>query len=412
MTNANKFFLGRQSILDRDQNLAGFELLFRSGQKNSAQFQDDVTATSVVINHAFNELGLKTVLGKFRGYINVNNAMLMNDMVELLPREQVIIELLETIDINAEIVQRCKYLKAAGYMLALDDLNHYSAKIEPLRGIVDVIKVDIQQLDHAGLAEIMRPLKKWPVQLLAEKVDNRETANHCMDLGFDLFQGYYFAQPIIITGKRLSHSELELLRLIGMVMGDAETAEIEQVFKKNPGLSFNLLRLSNTAASGAHRRITSVNYAIMELGRRQLKRWLQMLLFAHNKDATFPDPLLQLAATRGKFMELLVRQMGGNSQELEDGAFMVGIMSLMDTLLSMPLTEILSPLNPPAAVREALLSRDGQLGKLLLLIEQLEKNAMDAASLLLAELAPLDVLRVNAAQVEALAWANSIGQEI
>ena len=412
MSNANEFFLGRQSILDRDQNLAGFELLFRSGQNNFAQFQDDVAATSAVINHAFNELGLKTVLGKYRGYINVDKAMLMSDMVEILPHEQVVIELPQAIEIDAEIVDRCKHLKAAGYMLALDDFKHYSEKYEPLRGIVDVIKVDIEQLDHAALVEMMQHLKKWPVKLLAKNVDNREAANDCMNLGFDLFQGYYFAKPIIITGKRLSHSELELLRLIGLVMGDAETGEIEQVFKQNPGLSFNLLRLSNSVASGAHRKIVSVNYAIMEIGRRQLKRWLQMLLFAHNNDAPFPDPLLQLAATRGKLMELLVRQTDRNNQELEDQAFMVGIVSLMDTLLGMPLAEIISSLNPPGEVREALLHRTGKLGILLLLVEQLEKNSMEAASESLTGLAPLDASRLNAAQIEAFGWANSLGQEM
>jgi len=412
MSNAGEFFLGRQSILDRDQNLAGFELLFRSGQNNSAQFRDDVTATSVVMNHAFNEIGFKTVLGKYRGYIKVDQAMLMNDMIELLPQEQVVIELLPGIEMDAETAGRCSYLKAAGYTLALGGFSHYSEKCESLRGIVDVIKVDVQCLDHDGLAEIARHLKKWPAKMLAEKVDSREAAQHCMELGFDLFQGYYFAQPIIITGKRLSHYELELLRLIGLVMGDAETGEIEQVFKKNPGLSFSLLRLSNSAASGAHRRITSISHAIMELGRRQLKRWLQMLLFAHDKNASFPDPLLQLAATRGKFMELLARQMGSNNQELEDQAFMVGIMSLMDTLLGMPLTEIIAPLNPPREVREALLHRAGPLGTLLLLVEQMEKDDMDATGELVAGLAPLDASRLNAAQLEALSWANSLGQTI
>jgi c-di-GMP-related signal transduction protein len=411
MTNANQFFLGRQSILDRDQNLAGFELLFRSSQKNAALFQDDDTATSLVINHSFNELGFKTVLGNYRGFINVSKAVLLSDMIELLPKDQVVLELLESVQIDPAVVERCKHLKSIGYMLALDDLNHYSPHFEPLRGVVDVVKVDLEHVDHAGLTEIMGHFNKWPAKLLAEKVDDRETAKHCFDLGFDLFQGYYFSKPIIITGKRLSHSELELMRLIGMVTNEAETPEIEMVFKRSPGLTFNLLRLTNTVASGAHKKITSVNHAIMELGRRQLKRWLQMLLFANDKAATFPNPLLQLAATRGKFMELLAMQIDRNNKELEDQAYMIGIMSLMDTLLSMPLAEIISPLNAPPSVRDALLFHSGILGKLLQLIELLEKDDMGAVSRLIGELAPLDATQVNNAQVEALSWANSLGQE-
>ena len=409
MTSPDKFFLGRQSILDRTQSLAGFELLFRSSQKNAAQFLSDDTATSLVINHAFNEIGFKTVLGKYRGYINVSKNTLMSDMIELLPKDQLVFELLETIEIDAEVTERCKHLKSLGYMLALDDIIHHSEAVEPLRGIVDVIKVDIVGLNQASLTEIVTRFRKWPVKLLAEKVDNRETATRCFDLGFNLFQGYYFSKPIIITGKRLSHSELELIRLIGLVMSEAETAKIEQVFKESPGLSFNLLRLTNSAAFATFRKITSVNHAIMELGRRQLLRWLQMLLFANDKNALFPNPLLQLAATRGKFMELLAQQIDRNNQELEDHAYMVGIMSLMDTLLSMPLAEIISPLNAPYDVSDALLFRSGQLGKLLQLIELLETSDMEGADRLLEGLAPLDIGQVNAAEVKALAWANSIG---
>jgi c-di-GMP-related signal transduction protein len=412
MKKANKFFLGRQSILDRAQNLAGFELLFRSSQKNTAQFQDSDSATSLVINHAFNELGFKTVLGKYRGFINVSRNILMSDMVELLPKDQLAFEILETIDIDAEVVERCKHLKSLGYMLALDNIVHHSESADPLRGIVDVLKVNIENLDHASITEIVTRFKKWPVKLLATKVDNRQTAKRCFDLGFNLFQGYYFSIPSIIAGKRLSHSELELIRLIGLLMSEAETKKIEQVFKENPGLSFNLLRLTNSVAIGAYKNITSINHAIVELGRRQLLRWLQMLLFANDKNATFPNPLLQLAATRGKFMELLVRQIDSNNQDLEDHAYMVGIMSLMDTLLSMPLAEIISPLNLPYDVSSALLFRSGQLGNLLQLIEYLEKNDMEAASQSLNESTPLDISQVNTAQIEALAWANTIGQEI
>ncbi len=411
MQTANKFFLVRQSILDRAQNLEGFELLLRSSQKNTAQLLDDDTSSSLVMNHAFNELGFKSLLGKYRGFINVSRNILMSDMIELLPKNQLVFELLATIEIDAEVVERCKHLKSLGYQLALDDVMHHSNAVDPLRGVVDVIKVDIENPDQVKKTEIVSRFKKWPVKLLAEKVDNMEAAKRCFDLGFNLFQGHYFSRPSIIAGKRLAHSELELIRLIGLVMSEAETGKIEKVFKENPGLSFNLLRLTNSTALGTYQKTTSVNHAIMKLGRRQLLRWLQMLLFANDKNAIFPNPLLQLAATRGKFMELLARQIDRGNQDMEDYAYMVGIMSLMDTLLSMPLAEIISPLNLPYDVSSALLFRSGQFGNMLQLIEQLERHDVEAASQSLEELAPLDISQVNTAQIEALAWANMIGQE-
>lgn len=412
MIDASKFFLGRQPILDRTQNLSGYELQFRCNQNYAAQFQDDDTLTSLVINHSYNELGLQAVLGKYRGYIKVSKNILMSDMIELLPKEQMVFELLGNISITEDVAERCKHLKSLGYMLALDDFSHHDSDIEPLRGTIDVIKVDIEKPDQAQLTEVVARLKKWPVKLLAKHVNSRETAKICFELGFKLFQGYYFSKPVIISGKRLSHSELELIRLIGLVMGDADTGKIEQVFKENPGLSFSLLRLTNSAAFANFRKITSISHAIMELGRRQLLQWLQMLLFAIDKNAVFPNPLLQLAATRGKFMELMARQLDPANKDLEDQAYMVGIMSLMDALLGMPLAEILSPLNAPYNVSDALLFRSGQLGTMLQLIEQLESNVIESASLSLEQLAPLDIAQVNAAQVEALTWANRIGHEV
>ncbi len=408
--NMSEFFIGRQSILDREQNLAGFELLFRSNQKNSAQFLDNVTATCSVINHAFNELGFQTVLGKHRGFINVNDVMLMDDMLELLPKDQVVIELLETIEINEIVVERCKYLKSRGYLLALDDIERYTSNLDPLRGQIDFIKIDLKLSGIAQISDTLAHFKNWHVKILAEKVDNPEEAQQCLDAGFHLFQGYYFAKPLIITGKRLTHSEIALMQLLDMVMSDADTEAIEKIFKQNPGLSFNLLRLTNSAAAGSHHKITSLSNAIMVLGRRQLQRWLQLLIYTNDGKANFPDPLLQLAATRGKSMELLVKNFSGCTKELEDQAFMVGIMSLMNTLLSMPLAEIISPLNPPAEIRDALLSRQGLLGNLLALIEHLENFDMDAAGELLDALSPLSIEQINQAQLEALAWSNSFGE--
>ena len=408
--NTGEFFIGRQSILDRKQDLAGFELLFRSCQKNSAHFNSDVTATCAVINHAFNELGFKTVLGKHRGFINVDEQMLMDDMLELLPKEKVVLELLETIEVNTKVIERCKYLKSLGYMLALDDVSQNSVNLEPLRSYIDIVKIDLKLTGLDKLAETLSRLTGWPAKLLAEKVDTPEEARHCMDAGFHLFQGYYFAKPVIITGKRLAHSELALIRLLGLVISEAETSKIEEVFKQNPGLTFNLLRLTNSAAAGLHNKITSVGNAITMLGRRQLQRWLQLLLYTKDSASSFPNPLLQLAATRGKAMELLVQNFDGHSRELEDHAFMVGIMSLMNTLLGRPLVEIISPLNLPAEICDALFLRAGLLGKLLLLIEHLEQYEIEESALLLADLAPLSVEQVNKAELEALAWSNSFEQ--
>lgn len=220
-------------------------------------------------------------------------------------------------------------------------------------------------------------------------------------------QGYYFAKPEIITGKRLSSSELVLMRLMAMLMADAETADIEKVLKQDPGLSVNMLRLVNSVGTGAGGKVTSLSSALMVLGRRQVQRWLQLLMFAQLSPGTeFPSPLLQLAATRGKFLELLA---AGNKAR-EDNAFLTGIMSLMEALLGMPIADIVASLPISEDVRAALVERRGKLGQMLVLAESLERSDEAMLRAAVAALPEYSVAEINTAQACALTWANSIAR--
>ena len=401
-------FLGRQPILDSELNMFAFELLFRSGDWNSAQISDDFTATATVISHAFNEFGIEAALGPYRGFINVNESLLMSDVIEFLPKEKVVLEILETVKVTKPLVERCRMLKSAGFTLALDDVVEAAEEFVPLLDLVEIVKIDILEVESKRLAKLASSMKKGRIRLLAEKVDSMEQFDHCKSLGFELFQGYYFAKPQIIKGKRLSHSELTLMNLLGLVMSDADEAEIETVLKENPTLSINLLRLTNSVACGVGRRITSLRSAITVLGRRQMQRWIQILLYSGGQaDENFPSPLLQLAATRGKIMEILSSK---KDREFQDNAFMTGIMSLMDTLLGMPLPEILASLPVSREVEDALARRSGELGKLLDLVETLEKGCGEDIVACIAEHGGLSLNDLNAAQMEALQWTNDMSK--
>lgn len=405
-------FLGRQPILNRNRNIVAYELLFRaSGSAASANVTDDVSATANVIIQAFAELGVENVLANNKGFINVSEDLLMSELVELLPRDRVVLELLETITITPQIVARCHDLKAKGFSLALDDFI-FSDVYRPLFSIVDVVKIDLLALKEGELETYVHRLRHWPVQLLAEKIDTPEQAEQCMELGFELFQGYFFAKPVTLSGKRADPSRLAAMKLLGLVMSDADTSELEKVFKHDPALTYNLLRLVNSVGMGMLQRITSLAHAIAVLGRRQLQRWLQLLLYVHHGSGGAKDPLLQLAATRGKLMELLAGELARGNRELEDHAFMVGIMSLLDVLLSMPLEQIVEQLNLAEDVRAALLERSGRLGDMLRLTEMLEHNEYEAVIGLLPRHPGISLARLTRAQLEALAWAGNIGSDI
>lgn len=410
MGNDNQdFFLGRQPILNRDQSIVAYELLFRSSETAAtANVADDLSATANVILQAFTGLGIETVLSSHKGFINISGDLLMSEMVELLPRERVVLELLETVEITPQVVERCRELKAKGFSLALDDFIFNDVYL-PLFDIVDIIKIDLLALKPGQLEVYVNRLRRWPVQLLAEKVDSPEEAQHCLELGFDLFQGYYFAKPAILSGRRTDPAKVALLRLLGLVLSDADVAELEQVFKHDPGLTYNLLRLVNSVAMGMQQRITSLRHAIVVLGRSQLQRWLQLLLFAQRGEGNLNDPLLQLAATRGKLMELLAKHIAPHNRELEDQSFMAGIMSLLDTLLAMKMEDIMGQLNLPENVKDAVLRREGMLGDMLRMGEMLEHNDYDAVMGILPQYPALRLAKLTGAQIEALAWACNLG---
>lgn len=193
-------FLGRQPILDRRRNVVAYELLFRaSASHTEACVADDARATACVVSAAFDRIGIRTVVNGARAFVNLDAEWLLSRRVEALPKDQVVLEILETVEIDAQILRRCRALKAKGYRLALDDFTRYCEDWEPLLDIVDIVKVDVKQLDAATLTALVRRLKLRPVRLLAEKVDTMARARQCLALGFDLFQGFLYGRPVVLA---------------------------------------------------------------------------------------------------------------------------------------------------------------------------------------------------------------------
>ncbi|MQY50560.1 EAL domain-containing protein [Rhodocyclus tenuis] len=407
-----QLFLGRQPILGRDQQLSAYELLFRTGGVAvTAEVGDASQATATVIANAFAEFSVGDALGPYRGFINVDQDFLFSDLIEMLPQQAVVLEILETVEPTPVVLERCRQLRVKGFSLAVDDVIQADDSYRPLLELADIIKVDVQQLSTEALAALVGKLKPLGKKLLAEKVETAEQMEICRGLGFELFQGFYFARPTIIAGRRLSPSQLTLLRLLGLLLEDAETSDIETAFKLEPGLTVNLLRLTNSVGSGMAVHITSLRHAITVLGRRQLQRWLQLLLFTNPKGEQTVSPLLQLAATRGRFMELLAAKANAGNRELTDNAFLVGIMSLMPALLGVGMPEILAQLPVPPRIVQALTAGEGTLGKLLALALAVDSGDMEIVEATLRDLPGIASRDINGALTQALAWANSLGVE-
>ena len=410
-----QLFLGRQPILGREQQLFAYELFFRDGliaTGNRAEILDPTHATATVIANAFAELSTNDVLGPYRGFINVDRDILFSDLIEALPQQLIALEILESVKPTPEVLARCQQLHDLGFMLAADDVIEVNELSRPLLALADIIKVDIQNMEAGRLRAVVEQLKPFGKKLLAEKVETAEQLSLCQSLDFDLFQGYFFAKPTLIVGKKLNPSQLVLIRLLGLVFEDADTSAIEAAFKTEPGLTVNMLRLTNSVACGLSINVTSLRHAITILGRRQLQRWLQLLIFTTPKGgAQGVNPLLQLAATRGRVMELIAERVVPRNREFADHSFMVGIMSLMPALLGMQMADILDQLPVAQRVKQALLDYAGQHGLMLRLVEATEQPDPLALEEQLSHLPAINSDFLGACLTQGLAWANGLGQE-
>jgi EAL and modified HD-GYP domain-containing signal transduction protein len=372
------FYLGRQPVLDRNQALYGYELLFRSAAQGAACIDSGLSATASVIAHAA-QLGLARAIGDAACFLNVDHDVLASDIFAFLPRERTVLEIVGSVEPSDAVVARLRELAGHGFRFALDGLagsiGQDDARLQRLLPLAAFVKLDLRTTEQASLTTLVPRLQGMNKTVIADKVETRDEYGACLDAGVDYFQGFYFARPAVLGGRKLSPSQLAVLELMTLVTSDVDNADIERAVKRDVTLALNLLRLVNTPAVGARQRIDSVSQALLVLGRRQLQRWLQIMLYAepatrgHNQ-----TPLLMLATTRGRLMELLAQRLRPGQRYLGDIAFTVGIMSLMDVLFGIPMADIVEQIPVSDEIRQALLLRSGFFGELLKLAESIEQS--------------------------------------
>ncbi|MBD8530622.1 MULTISPECIES: EAL and HDOD domain-containing protein [unclassified Massilia] len=366
------FYLARQPMLDRNQALFGYELLFRHTADNSAAIDSDMAATAAVLAHAA-QLGLPRAVGDAVAFLNVDTEVLMSDIFAFLPREHTVLELVGSVEATEPVLWRLAELSGHGFKFAAEASAHGS-RLGRLLPLLDYVKVNLRAMPLVTMLSLVPRLRGTGKRLIAEKVENQTEYKTCLDLGFDYFQGFYFARPSVIAGRKLSPSQLAIVDLMNLVMSDADNSAIERAIKRDVTLSLNLLRMVNTPAAGLRQRIDSLAQALIVVGRRQLQRWLQIMLYAEpgNRGHT-QTPLLMLASTRARLMELLAGRLRPGQRHLADMAFTVGIMSLMDTLFCVPMADLVEQIPVSDEVAGALLRRSGFFGELLRLAESFEQ---------------------------------------
>jgi c-di-GMP-related signal transduction protein len=368
-------YLGRQPILDRHGALNAYELLFRAGAHNYAEVSDDAQATAQVVARTIGGIGVSAVLGHHRGFVNIGRDLLFNDIVHLMPPDRFVLEILETVAFDAQLVRRLSELRHAGFQVALDDVSELSEGLLSVLPHTDMVKIDFLVTPRATLPALAAAVRAAGKTLIAEKVETREDFALASELGFDLFQGYFFARPQVLTAPRNNSSRGALLRLLALLARDAEIVELEAELKRNPNVVVQLLRLVNSSAFGLGRNIASLREAIIATGTRQIARWAQLLLYADGGDLPWrSDPLVQLAGTRSRFMELAAHWLRPSDEEFADAAFMTGIFSLVHVVLGTAPAETLDKLGLARQIRDAIVEHSGPMGTLLRIAEAADEG--------------------------------------
>lgn len=409
-------FLGRQPILDSSQALIGYQLLFRDSSENRAAPALPGMATADVICKAFAELGLGSALGTNKAFVIVDATSLCADTIELLPASGVVFDLPAGVAADPLVTARCQALGQRGYTFCLTDLTEITEALVPLLKQAMFVKLNLKSLPDGILRPLLMQLADFRPLPIASHVETHADHERAMALGFHFFQGYYFAEPIVVEGKKLDPATHGLIRLIKRLNDDAELSEIERIFKSEAALTVNLLRLTNSAAMGLRTRITSVRQAVTVVGRRQILRWLQLLLYSRQggwDDSIERNPLMQLAAFKGNFMERLARCCYAGQNGLPDAAFLCGLMSLTPAALGLPMAEILDqiPIGPQLGL--ALLTREGELGLLLDLTDCYDNDDPEGVGRVLSQLGDrVSRATLNQCLAESIAWVQSLVAEV
>ncbi|OWS71834.1 hypothetical protein CBI30_05120 [Polynucleobacter aenigmaticus] len=407
-----EIFLGRQPILNAKRETVAYEILFRSKNSlTSADITDDLASSTHVIVSAMSHFGLESVLGQCDGFINVNADLLMSDAMELLPPERIVLELLEHVQINQALVDRCNDLKSRGFRLALDDFS-YRSEYDAILPLVDFIKVDLRATPCKDVFSVLSHIRRTTSAIfLAEKVETEEEFEACKDHGYTLFQGYFFSRPTVLRSKKLNSQKHSLMHIIGILFGDASVNDLEPIFKDNPELILGLLRLVNSVGIGGGRlHITTVRQALVILGQKQLLRWMLLLVYAE-PGCRANSELIQRVINRASFMELLTQHAHFLHSGLSDQAHMVGMLSLAHTVIQDPLEELLDQIGLADHLKSALLRKEGALWQALLLTEAIEAADFIKVDSVRHGLG-LSVQDITEIQLQAISRANEFSRQL
>ena len=402
-------FLARQPIFNVDEEVVAYELLYRSsGKENIFTGEVDAdAASSKVIFNAFQDFGIENITSGLPAFINFSAKLIEEEVATLFSKDYLVVEILETVDPTPAIVEKCQALKDAGYHMALDDFV-YSRGFEPLLDLASVVKVDFLDSTLFDIKKLRARTLMKDCVLLAEKIETWEDFELAKSQGFTLFQGYFFEKPEMMTTTSLSPLELNYFQLVAAVNeDDLDLGEVAKLISMDVALTYNLLKLVNSAAFGQRQRLTSLHQALVVLGQQEIKKWVTLIAL-QGMSVRKMDGAVSRSLIRARFAQLLAQK---TELEVEQGnLYLTGLFSMLDVLLHRPMELILNEIQAPEGTKECLLHGTGPYGEACNAVMAYEKGEWDKVAESAKRL-NIESSAVAESYVEALRWHPLIAHQ-
>jgi c-di-GMP-related signal transduction protein len=396
-------FVARQPIFTRDEQVFGYELLFRDGVENCFANPDPEAASRTTLDSSM-LLGLDVLVGTRRAFINCTYDVLLKDYITLLPAAQTVVEVLESVKPDALIIAACQRLKEAGYLIALDDFAYEDPR-EALTDFADIIKVDLKFTNPQRQAELIKRYGPWRCRMLAEKVETKDEFKAAKDAGFVYFQGYFFSHPEILTTHEIPANRLNYIQMLQAVSKeDLDTKEIEKLVKIEASICYRLLRYMNSSAFGFASEIHSVRHALSLMGEREIRRWVRLVATLGAAQQKSSE-LVLMALGRARFCELLSPKIQHGDSDL----FLMGLFSLIDAMLEVPMISVLEKVSVDRETKSVLLGGASHLRPLYQLMLASESGDWEAVSQICPRM-NLKETDVAETYFQAMRWAREVGE--
>ena len=399
-------FLARQPIFDNKNQVYGYEILYRDGEKNSFSETDGDYASISVLTRCFIDFGIEEMTHGKKAFVNFTEELLKNDVATIFPQKYLVVEILENVLADRDIIECCKDLKDMGYMLAIDDFT-FQEGYKELIDIVDIIKVDFTISSEKERFDIINNYKREGLKFLAEKVETYDEYYKAMEMGYSYFQGYYFSKPEINSKKKIvpyKESHMKLIKLL-----DSEEHEfnnIVEIIENDVAFSYEILKLVNSSYYSRKFKIKSIRQAIVSLGTIEIKKWIY-LAFIRQLNQDKPEEIINTSILRGKFMENIAIKAG--KEDLGSELLTLGMFSMIDVLMNKDIEEIFKEINFSDNLRSIITKQqtDGFQAKCFDLALKYEKGKWQDIEPMLAEIG-LSISELNEAYFNSIAWLQGI----